>query len=149
LSDYADLGDIKSRLPGRTFSASGKVTPENVRDWIDEFEAEVNGELAAAGFTNPVTTTRGVSYLRGKVASAVAGRVERAFAVGTDFQSDDVGADLKAEYLEFLSSLRNEPSRVAAIVGEGSSSGGSSLRSYFTDDISEPLTPNVKRGQDW
>lgn len=133
---YAVTADVALRLAGRTIDASSAPTATTVTAWIEEAEAELEGTLAAVGLTVPVTAARGISICKAKVISRVAGRVERAYASGTDMETQDVAADLMKEFEDFLALISDDPGKVATMLGQtGGAAGGKGIfRSYVVNN---------------
>ncbi len=135
MGNYADIGDLKGRLPNRSFTVTSAPSIVTVTSWFEEAEAEVDGELVAAGFSVPITTTRGKNYLRGKVTDKVCSMVVSSYAVGTDLETDDVGEEKAGAFEKFLDQIRKHPERMAAILGIGGSDQRTKLRAYQTDNV--------------
>ena len=135
MGNYATNAAVALRLPGRTLSVSSTPSTTTVDAWIDEAEAELDGALAAAGFTVPVTAARGVSICKAKVVSYAVGRWKAGVSAGTDLEDADETAEMK-EFRDFIALIQEDPNRVAAMLNHasGSSGGPSVLRSYATDN---------------
>lgn len=134
MAAYAKLSDVAARLPNRAFTTTSKPTAAQVTNWLTETEAEVNGELAAGGIGVPVTSSRGVEYLRGKVVERVCAMIERAYVSGTDLETDDVAEEKFEVYERFLERIRKFPERMATILDVGAGAAGSKLSAYVTDN---------------
>lgn len=81
MGSYADAGDVEARLQGWLassvpFTISTEPTLAQVDDHIDEAEAELNGVLAAQGYTSiPATGANDVKLLRKHTANEAAYQV--------------------------------------------------------------------------
>ena len=132
MGNYTSVANVEGRLPGRpVFGASTPITLTQVGEWIDEAEAEVDGELAAQGFAVPITAARGLLVLRLRVAAGVAGRCERHYSSGTD--NTQRGHDLLAEFAFFIQRIQIQP----AIIGKmllGSAATQLAAASHWTDN---------------
>ncbi len=116
MADYAAIGDIRTRLPNRTFDGTSKPSTAEVEALIEQTDAIVNGELAAQGFGVPIVAARGVEILTDLVATRVCGLVERAYQ-STRNEDDDVGTDKIERFEAFLVDIRTNPETVRVKLG--------------------------------
>lgn len=132
---YAAVGDVEARLSGRTFSATGDPTIAEVTAWITQAEARLNKELEAVGFTT-VTDADGILIVKDVVTSRVAARAIKAFAAGTNFDTEKQEADLMKEWDDFLADIRSAPGRIGTLIGQafGSAADRGNLRAYTRDN---------------
>lgn len=132
MGTYASVSDVSGRLPGNTFDATSQPSTSQVSSWIDEAEAEIEGELASAGITTPVTAAAGIKVLRSWVADYAEGLTRRARAYAAGVVGD--GDEQLRRYEAHLQRIRNEPNRVAAMLAGGSAATtGVRPRSWWTD----------------
>lgn len=133
---YATSSDVAARV-GRTLSASTAPTTTQVTTFITQAEADLNGELEAAGLTAPVTDADGISYLAAYVcARAAMFWLQNKDTVTDESDSTQQIAAFKEEWETLIRDIRESPSVVAVKVGQsfGSTAGSSHLRSYPTDN---------------
>src|SRR3990167_3938522 len=147
MGNYATNAHVTPRL-GWTISSSGtKPTTTQVDDQIALIEADLDGELAAQGFTTPVTAAAGISYLRQFVVAEACARALEMRDTVTDEQ--DAAEQIKgfrerwwglvghvgdSGFIEGEISLR--PAIVADKIGQsfGTTAGAGRFRSYPTDN---------------
>ena len=137
MGNYATNAHVTPRL-GWTISASGtKPTTTQVDDQIALIEQDVDGELAAQGFTTPVTGTNPISFLRQfVVAEACARALELRDSVTDEQNAGPLIEGYRVQYDRFIKDIRDNPAIVAEKIGQGygSTAGSSRIRSYQTDN---------------
>lgn len=141
MGNYATNAHVTPRL-GWTISASvTRPTTSQVDDQIALIEADLDGELAAQGFTVPVTNVTGISFLRQYV---VAEACARAFELRDSVTDEEDAADqiaaFRAQYDKLVRDIRENPAIVGEKIGQGSNqsaAGAGRIRSYPTDNTDD------------
>ena len=158
MGNYATNAHVTPRL-GWTISSSGtKPTTTQVDTEIALIEADLDGELAAQGFTTPVTAAAGLSYLRQfVVAEACARALEVRDTVTDDQDAGEQIASFRALYDKLVVDIRTNSAIVAEKIGQsrGEAAGSGHFRSYQTDnDDGESIgdgdfDPVLTRKKEW
>ena len=133
---YATTADVNARLAGRTINATSAPSSSQVSAWIDEAESRLHRELVAAGLSTPVIGAEPINVVKDPVTSRAAVRWLESTTAGTDMEAKELLDRLTKEWEDFLTLIRTDPTRVAALIGQASTSSGgrSQLRSYPTDN---------------
>lgn len=137
-STYVQIdADVTSRLPGKTIDATSTPPEAEVQQWIEDFEGEIEGDLATAGISVPVTAARGVGILRLKIAGRVAAEwIERAAIAGVPDTQDllSQAEKFRKDYDDFRALIAASPDRMAIRLGIVSGpSGDEGMTSTWTN----------------
>ncbi len=131
---YSSEDDVKARLGARPLTSESAPSLEQVKAWLVEAEAQVEGALRSRSITIPVTDTRGIEIIKSKVVDYAEGLARQVYA-STGNGADDDGLKCLERFVEFMKEIRENPADVAAMLGATASEDSTArFRSSFLDD---------------
>ena len=131
---YCQTTDVASELPRITIDATTEPTMGEVDGWCEEISAEMDGRLAAAGITVPVTAppahARATLWLKRIAVCGVAARVLRALQFGDE---PDGRADwYEMKYDGDLGRIESKPALLSDAAGSAPEFGPSTYEPAVT-----------------
>jgi hypothetical protein len=134
VATYANVGDVRGRIPYRTIDATSQPSEVQVEKWIDEAGARAEGTLLAAGISIP-TAAGPRLILKNYIVDYAEGRTRMAYAASGGDGGNDDGKDLVESFKEWILDIAEDSQRWAAIFGSGSvDSDALLLRSHVTNN---------------
>ena len=115
MSTYAQPSDVAARLQWLPdvstgdFTSTSKPTKVQVQGWLDEAEAELNGQLQAAQLPAPYTDTTAKLILGRTVTDYAEGRVRKILAAAGGDGNNNDGVELIVSFLDNLKEIQKRP----------------------------------------
>ena len=136
-TDYgASTGDIRGRVPYRTIDANTTPSAANVKEWLDEAEAMINGALQAAEIAPvPITSDIGVKILKKLTVDYAEGRTRKAFAASGGDGSNEDGQVLCDAFEEAIESIIKNPAIWDAKLNGSATASTRRMLGTPTDDV--------------
>ncbi len=141
MSTYAQTSDVAARLQwlpdvsSGDFTVTSKPTKAQVQVWLDESEAELNGQLLAAQLPAPFAATDAKLILGRLITDYAEGRVRRVFAASGGDGTNDDGIDLLKSFQDKIDSIQRRPLWWGLRLGAGSTDDGARrLRGHVLDN---------------
>lgn len=143
-SVYAQLADLRARLPGVPLGQTDTPTQTTAQGWLEEGEAHLTAALRALEIPVPITDAEGVKILKGMATDYAEGRVRLTLRPTGDGVDDGVGQAMIDKFHETLEAWQNNPDRIAAML-----LGGSSPTATRRVRASENEDPEFERTEVW
>ena len=140
MSDFAQVGDVKSRVGGRAIDDNADPSKTDVQKMLNGAEAELDGCLEAAGIPSGIddypADTKGFLIIQKWVAEYVAGIVRESHAAAGGEGTNDDGNLQVLRWESRLTAITQDPDRYSAMLStSGSATEGTiQLASHVTDD---------------
>ena len=137
MGNYATNSHVTPRLAWSIASSGTKPTTTQVDNEVALIEADLDGELAAQGFTVPVTNATGILFLRQYVVAEACARALELRDTTTDEEdATDQIAAFRAQYYKLVRDIRENATIVGEKIGQGygSTAGVGRIRAYQTDN---------------
>ena len=150
MSIFADVSDVKSRIPGHKITAEGgerRVSDNDVQQWLDFAEDLVTQLLQALGIAIPAKSSKGANIIGEKILLYPEGMARKAFASsGGDGNNTDGDAQIE-KFEAWCEDITERPAHWSAVLAPGGGASSSSLRMRGFPNDSTDQPPEFTRDE--
>lgn len=138
---YADVDDVRARLPGRTIGTTSKPATADVEEWLSDAEAQLDAALNAAGLVTPLTDSRAIQIAKIWIVDYAEGRHRASLAAAGGDGTNRDGQDLINKFESMVGpdgKIISDPDSYSVYLTGGlAAESGSRLRSYASRNTTD------------